>query len=151
MAPRSGPPIGVLPRKTIAWSASTRPRIAGSARTCTIAVDAVMNAMLVQPTATPIGNAIPRFGAAASTSIATPNPPDAMITSCTATLRRRALNNAPISDPTAVTENRIVNVPMLPWNVRVTNRVSTTWKLKASVPTTAIITSGIQSSGTVRT
>ena len=107
--------------------------------------------MLVQPTAMPIGNANPRFGEVASTSIATPNPADAMITSCTETPRRRALNSAPISDPTAVTENRIVNVPMLPWNVRVTNRVSTTWKLNARVPTTAIITNGIQRSGTVRT
>ena len=45
--------MGVLPRNTIAWSASTRPRIAGSARTCTIAVDAVMNAMLTNPTRDP--------------------------------------------------------------------------------------------------
>ena len=91
IAPRSGPPIGVLPRKTIAWSASTRPRMAGSARTCTIAVDAVMKAMLVQPTAIPIGKAMPRVGDAASTSIATPKPADAMITLCTSMLRRRAV------------------------------------------------------------
>ena len=54
--PTMGPPMGVLPRKTIAWSASTRPRISGAAFTCTIAVDAVRKAMLAQPIAMPNGN-----------------------------------------------------------------------------------------------
>ncbi len=48
--PTSGPPIGVLPRKTMAWIASTRPRYSGAARTCTVAVDDVMKAMEVSPT-----------------------------------------------------------------------------------------------------
>ena len=46
-----------------------------------------------------------------------------------------------MSEPTAVVENNRVNVPVPPWNVLTTNSESTTWKLKASVPTTAIITS----------
>ena len=41
--------MGVLPRKTMACSASTRPRIEGSARIWTMAVDAVMNVMLATP------------------------------------------------------------------------------------------------------
>ena len=44
-----GPPIGVLPRKSMACSASTRPRISGAASSCTIAVDAVRKAMLASP------------------------------------------------------------------------------------------------------
>ena len=49
-APTIGPPIGVLPKNTIAWSASTRPRISGSARIWTMAVLVVMNTMLAKPT-----------------------------------------------------------------------------------------------------
>ncbi len=56
--PTIGPPIGVLPRNTIACSASTRPRIVGSERIWTIAVDAVRNAMLPSPTNSASGNAI---------------------------------------------------------------------------------------------
>ena len=116
-----------------------------------MAVDAVMKAMLVHPTAIPIGKATARLGAVASTTIAMPNPADAMITSWVRMLRRRAVNSAPISEPTAVTEKKMVNVPTPPRNVLVTNSDITTWKLKARVPTTAIIASGIQRSGTVRT
>ena len=46
--PTIGPPIGVLPRNTIDWMASTRPRYSGAASTWTMAVDDVMKAMLEQ-------------------------------------------------------------------------------------------------------
>ena len=44
-----------------------------------------------------------------------------------------------------------MNIAVLLWNVRVTISGNTTLKLNASVPTIAIITSGIHSSGTPRT
>ena len=76
---------------TIACSASTRPRIAGSASTCTIDVDAVMKPMLAAPNTTPTGKANQRFGAMASTSIATPNTAADTTTSWIDTARRRAV------------------------------------------------------------
>ena len=56
-----------------------------------------------------------------------------------------------MSEPMLMIENSTVNVVSSPWNVRFTSSGSTTWKLKASVPTMAIIASGIHRSGTRRT
>ena len=56
-----------------------------------------------------------------------------------------------MSEPMLMIENSNVNVVSSPWNVRFTSSGSTTWKLKASVPTMAIMTSGIHRSGTRRT
>ena len=64
---------------------------------------------------------------------------------------RRAVTSAPVSEPTLMTDSSSVKVASSPPNVRVANSGSTTWKLNASVPMIAIITSGIQRSGTVRT
>src|SRR3954467_11851675 len=72
--PTMGPPIGVLPRNTIAWMASTRPRYAGAASTWTIAVDEAMNVMLLSPTSPAAGAMNRRLGAAAMASRATPKP-----------------------------------------------------------------------------
>ena len=66
-------------------------------------------------------------------------------------MRRRATPSAPTSAPTLTTENRIVNVVPVPCRSRVVNNGKTVWKLYESVPTTAIIVSGTQSSGTLRT
>ena len=71
--PTIGPPIGVLPRNTMAWSASTRPAHLRGGLHWTMAVDAVRKLMLAQPTAMPIGKAIHEVGVAASSSIVTPN------------------------------------------------------------------------------
>ena len=97
------------------------------------AVDAVMNEMLVQPSATPSGNARPRSGAAARTNMATPNAADETMTSRVSMVLRRAVYSAPMSDPTAVVENSRVNMPVPPWNVFSTNSESTTWKSSQAV------------------
>ena len=68
-APTIGPPIGVLPRNTIACSASTRPRISGAARSCTMAVLDVMNTMLAKPTKIAAGNDVASVGEAASANM----------------------------------------------------------------------------------
>ena len=57
---------------------------------------------------------------------------------------------APASEPTLTTEKSRVKVASLPLSVLVTNSGITVWKLNARVPTSAIITSGTQRSGTVR-
>ena len=55
-----------------------------------------------------------------------------------------------MSAPTLTTENRIVNVVPVPCRSRVVNSGNTVWKLYDSVPTTAIITSGVHSTGVRR-
>jgi hypothetical protein len=57
----------------------------------------------------------------------------------------------PAREPTLTTENSTVNVAPLPCRSRVTNSGNTVWKLYDRVPTTAIITRGTNSSGTLRT
>ena len=70
--PTIGPPIGVLPRNSIACSASTRPRISGADLICTIAVDATRNEMLAIPSKIPHGYANHWLGANVIIDIATP-------------------------------------------------------------------------------
>ncbi len=81
-------------------------------------------------------------------SIVTPNPMLAMMMWRTLISVRLAVESAPMSEPTLTTENSTVNIASLLSNVRFTSNGMTTWKLKASVPTIAIITSGTHSSGT---
>ena len=59
---------------------------------------------------------------------------------------RRAERRAPSSDPTLTTDIRSVKVRSLPSRSRTANSGSTVWKLKASVPMTAIMMSGTHSS-----
>src|SRR4051794_24970971 len=113
-----GPPIGVLPRKTIAWRARTRPRIDGSARSWTMAVDAVMNVMLATPTATPKMYAKAMLGAKESAIIDAPKPSAATVMLWIEIDVRRAESRAPASEPMLKTEYTSVNVVSLPWNVR---------------------------------
>ncbi len=63
---------------------------------------------------------------------------------------RRATASAPTSDPRLSTENSHVKVASVPPRSTVTSSGTTTWKLNASVPITAIITSGIHNRGTLR-
>ena len=49
IAPMTGAPMGVLPRKAMAKRAMTRPRMAGSARSCMVAFAVAMNEMLHAP------------------------------------------------------------------------------------------------------
>ena len=135
----------MLPRNTIDWMASTRPRYSGPASTWTMAVDDVMKAMDARPRKTDAANAAGWLGAAASANMATPKP-IAATTSCRAvTTRRRAVPSAPTSEPRLSTLNSRVNVPSVPPSVVFTSRGMVTEKLKASVPIRAIITSGTNS------
>ena len=63
---------------------------------------------------------------------------------------RRAVARAPTSEPALTTDISRVKVTSEPPRSRVANRGRTVWKLKARVPITAIMTSGIHSSGTLR-
>src|SRR4051812_6962960 len=93
--PTIGPPIGVEPRNTIAWIASTRPRYSGPARSWTIAVDDVMKAIEARPSRIDTGKATPRVGERASRAIAMPKAA-AEDTSCWGvTWVRRAVARAP--------------------------------------------------------
>ena len=76
-APAIGPPIGVDPRNATAQSAITRPRICGSAASCSVLLPVERNATLDAPTSAIPTSATGRFGAAAVPSMASPNRPDA--------------------------------------------------------------------------
>ena len=64
--------MGVLPRNSIAWRASTRPRISGAERICTIAVDDTMNEIDARPSTIPSGTATATLGATAMAAMAIP-------------------------------------------------------------------------------
>ena len=83
--------------------------------------------------------------------MATPKPADEAIRLRLVTVDRRAVVRAPTSDPRLSTENSSVKVPSSPPRVRVTSSGIVTEKLKANVPTTAIITSGTSSCGSANT
>ena len=99
MAPITGPPMGVVPISSTVWRASTRPCMRGSARIWTIAVVAVMKAMLLKPTRTTIGNVAPTLGAKARTSEVTPNAAAPRTMLSTPTVRRSATTKAPTRAP----------------------------------------------------
>ena len=98
----------------------------------------------------PNGNVSARLGVSDSASIVMPNAVLATMMWRIVISLRRAVDSAPISEPMLMIENSTVNVASPPWNVRCTSSGMTTWKLKASVPTIAIMTSGIHSSGSRR-
>ena len=141
----------MLPRNTIAWSARTRPRISGLARICTMAVEDVMNTTLAKPTNNAAGNDAARTGDAANANKLTPNNADPTATERIETLVRRAVASAPVQAPMLTTEYNSVKVVSDPCIVILANNGSTTEKLNANVPTIAIITNGVQRSGTDRT
>ena len=62
MKPTMGPPIGVLPRKATVHSAMTRPRICGSALSCSVVLARARNVMLAAPTNTRDTTATGRVG-----------------------------------------------------------------------------------------
>ena len=121
-SPTIGPPIGVLPRNSMACRASTRPRISGAARSCTMAVEAVRNPMLVSPTSR---RGREHQAQARGEGQQRPSTRRRRRPSCptvrTRDRRRRATARAPTSDPTLSTENSRVNMPSLPPRSRVTN------------------------------
>ena len=97
------------------------------------------------------GSTKARFGAAARASMARPKPAAEPTSWRLVTSSRRAVHSAPTSEPRLSTENSTVNVPSLPPRVAVTSSGMVTEKLKANVPTIAIITSGTNSWRSPRT
>ena len=110
-----------------------------------------MNDVMPKPMMSATANAIPSVGAAAIPSVAAPSSV-ALTTVCpTPNVARRAIHNAPSSEPTLSTENMMVNTVGVLENVSVTSSGITTWKLSVNVLITAVITSGSQRSGVART
>ena len=122
--------MGVLPRNTMAWSASTRPRMAGADSICTMAVDAVMKVMLAMPTTRQTGRATATLGTRVSTAIMEPKAMAASATSRTEMEVRRAAANAPNNEPRAVAEYSNVNRVAQPPRLNLANNGNTTWKLR---------------------
>ena len=148
--PTIGPPMGVEPRNTMPWMASTRPRYSAPASSWTMAVDVVMKAMEARPRSTATGKATPRLGEIASSTMATPKAAAAFTSCCGLTRERLAVARAPIREPTLSTENSRVKVPVPPESGPSTSSGTVTWKLKANVPIIAIITSGTSRLGSER-
>ena len=140
--PGSGRRSACCPRNTIDCSASTRPRICGSARSCTIAVDEVMNVMLVAPDEHRDGERDRQASAStANRSMAAPNAsrrersPER-----TLTLVRRARGQRAEQRPEAQDREQQREAGVAARRTsRVTNSGNTTWKLNDSVPTIATI------------
>ena len=80
--------------------------------------------------------------------MAAPNPVAERLTVRTDIEVRRADRSAPRSEPTLTTDISSEKVRSCPSRSRTANRGSTVWKLKASVPMTAIMMSGTRSSST---
>ena len=70
--PTSGAPIGVEPRKTIEYSAMTRPRMAGATAICRAELTPAANVTLAAPSGTRAAIWSARVGAAAASSSETP-------------------------------------------------------------------------------
>ena len=68
----SGPPIGVDPWKATNHRLITRPRIEGSAASCSVELPVAMNEMLAQPTSARAASSIGKVGASAASMIAAP-------------------------------------------------------------------------------
>jgi hypothetical protein len=80
-----------------------------------------------------------------------PNAADARPTWRRVIVVRRAAMRAPANEPRLSTEKSSVKAVSPPPSDRRTNSGTTTLKLKASVPTSVVIISGIQRSGSERT
>ena len=102
--------------------------MAGSARSCRIAVDAVRKVTLAKPTAA-TANPDARFGIAAMSNIEMPKPAHATTTRRRFTDVRRALTSAARTDPMHIVANSRVKAASSPCNVRFTNSGKTTEKL----------------------
>lgn len=70
--PAIGPPIGVEPRKTVEYSAITRPRICGSAASCNEALAPAAKATLAAPSGTSTSASTASVGAAAAAAAISP-------------------------------------------------------------------------------
>ena len=110
-----------------------------------------MNAMLVSPRATPTTNADGKFGADGEqrhrNAEASGGHAHVAQADLLAPRRRQCADERTRADD----GEQQVNVSVPPCRSRSTNSGSVVLKLKASVPMTAIIMSGISSSGTLRT
>ena len=97
--PASGPPIGVEPRKTIEYSAITRPRISGVTASCSAEFTPAANVTLTAPSGTRTTAASSMVGATASSRMSTPNSPDERTSSRLLTRPRAPATSAPTTEP----------------------------------------------------
>jgi hypothetical protein len=105
------------------------------------------NVTLAAPRGTRSAIATGRVGAAAAISASTPKPSAAPVTSLGPTCVRLAVASAPTTDPAAIATASAVYAPAPPSNAKRASSGRSVWKLNPSVPTTAIIASGMASAG----
>jgi len=101
-APTIGPPIGVEPWKATNQSDITRPRIAGSAASCSVELPVDMNVMLAPPANASVTSSKPSVGAAAASAIARPKPVAATTSGRSPVLPRAAISRPPTTAPTPI-------------------------------------------------
>jgi hypothetical protein len=90
-------------------------------------------------------------GAAAAARLKMPNSSAAVVSSAGLIRSRVPAASAPDTAPTAIAEVSNAYVAALPWNANRAISGRITWKLKDSVPTSAIAASGTRSSGVCAT
>ena len=96
--------MGVLPRKATANRAMTRPRMAGSERSCSVEFDMAMKAMLAPPMTTRSATATTRLGATATPRMRRPNARAALVRPIDVGRSRLATARPPTTAPAAMHE-----------------------------------------------
>ena len=100
--PTIGPPIGVEPWKATNHSAITRPRICGSARSCSVALPADMKMTDAAPTSASASSSSAMSGAKVAIAMANPNASAPMIRTRAPILPRLAMVSPPATAPTPI-------------------------------------------------
>lgn len=101
-APMIGLPIGVEPWKATNHSAITRPRMAGSARICSVALPTDMNTTEAPPTSAIATSSKPRSGASVAQVMAIAKANTATVSRCTPVRPRLASTNPLTTAPTPI-------------------------------------------------
>ncbi len=109
------------------------------------------NVTLAAPTGTRAIASRVSVGANAASPLKTPNAVAATTSSRGETLPRAPATSAPATEPTAIAVTSIEYDPGPPSKLNFASNGSSTWKLNASVPITAIIASGSASDGVAAT
>ena len=127
MAPTIGPPIGVDPITATVHSAMTRPRIRGSAASCSVLLPLDMQPTLVAPTNSSATSSSSRVGAKAAARMAAPNAIEELTRERTPTRPRAAIHSPPPTAPTPIAAVMKPKAWARPLKVSLAMMGSTTW------------------------
>ncbi len=102
MPPTAGPPTGVEPCSATNQSAITRPRMTGSAASCSVEFPVDMNDTLAAPTSASAISSTANVGAAAASAVVSANAAAAIVTGRRPVRPRAATTSPPAIAPTPI-------------------------------------------------